>query len=127
MLSGLRFSSPRTVSMIFVVSDLENPLLRRNDSRSSSVRATIRSRAALIPATTGAGEELAKLVNAGAASCAKRCAANFRVPDRDLLEILDTPEIAVHADGTKIEASNPERLAANLAIPAIKSPEIQIR
>ena len=77
MLSGLRFSSPKTVSMIFAVSDLENPRLRRKLSRSSSVRATIRSRAALMPATNGAGEELAKLVSAGAASCAKRCAANL--------------------------------------------------
>lgn len=77
MLSGLRFSSPRTVSMILDASDLENPPLRRKVSRSSSVRATIRCRAALTPATNSAGEELAKLVNVGAASCAKRCAANF--------------------------------------------------
>jgi len=54
--------------MIFAVSDLEKPRLRRKFSRSSSLRATIRSRAALIPAMNGAGEELAKLVSAGAAS-----------------------------------------------------------
>lgn len=30
-----------------------------------------------MPAMNGAGEELAKLVSAGAASCAKRCAANL--------------------------------------------------
>jgi hypothetical protein len=37
LLSGLRFSSLKTVSMIFEVSDLENPPLRRSASRSSSV------------------------------------------------------------------------------------------
>ena len=68
MLSGLRCSSLNTVSMIFAVSDLEKPRLRRKLSRSSSLRATIRSRAALIPAMNGAGEELAKLASAGAAS-----------------------------------------------------------
>jgi hypothetical protein len=49
--------------------------LRRNSLRSSSMRATIRSRAALMPLTKGTGEELAKRVSAGAASCAKREAA----------------------------------------------------
>jgi hypothetical protein len=34
-------------------------------------------RAALMPLTNGTGEELAKRVNAGAASCAKRCEANL--------------------------------------------------
>jgi hypothetical protein len=53
------------------------PFLRRKLSRSSSVRVTISCRAAAMPATNGAGEELAKLVNAGAASWAKRCEANF--------------------------------------------------
>ena len=51
--------------MIFAVSDLENPRLRKNPSRSSSVRATIRSRAALMPVMNGAGEESAKRVSAG--------------------------------------------------------------
>jgi hypothetical protein len=121
MLSGLRFSSPKTASMTFDVSDLENPLLRRRLSRSSSVWATMRCRAALMPATNGAGEELAKLFSAGAASWAKRCAGEFRMPDRDLLEILDAPEIAVHTDRAEIEARNPKRLAADFAI---KPPEI---
>jgi hypothetical protein len=58
--------------MIFTVSDLEKPRLRRKVSRSSSLRATIRSRAALIPAMNGAGDESAKLVRAGAASWANR-------------------------------------------------------
>src|SRR5262249_23709322 len=61
----------------FAVSDLEKPRLRRNSLRSSSVRATIFSRAALMPFTNGIGEELAKRVSAGAASWAKREAAYF--------------------------------------------------
>ena len=76
-LSGLRPSSASTVSMIFAVSAFEKPRLRRNSLRSSSVRATIFSRAALMPLTKGIGEELAKRVSAGAASCAKREAAYF--------------------------------------------------
>ena len=50
---------------ILVVSDLDNPFSREKLSRSSSVSATIRARAALIPATNSADEELEKLVNAG--------------------------------------------------------------
>jgi hypothetical protein len=50
--------------MTFDVSDFENPFLRRKLSRSSSVRATIRCRAALMPATNGVGDELAELVSA---------------------------------------------------------------
>ena len=61
---GFVSSSLNTVSMIFAVSDLEKPRLRRKLSRSSSLRATIRSHAALIPAMNGAGEELAKLASA---------------------------------------------------------------
>ena len=57
----------------------------------------------------------------------KAVRSEFRMPDRDLLEILHAPETAVHADGAKVEAGNPERLAADFTVPAIKSPEIQIR
>jgi hypothetical protein len=45
--------------------------------RSSSVRATIFSRAALMPLIKRIGDELAKRVSAGAASWAKREAAYF--------------------------------------------------
>jgi hypothetical protein len=99
----MRPSSASTVSMILPVSALPNPRLRRKVSRSSSVRATTFSRAALMPATNGAGEELAKLVSAGAASWAKRCAANLRVPDSDFLEIFHAPQVAVHAHRAQIE------------------------
>jgi hypothetical protein len=63
MLSELRFSSPKTDSMIFDGSDLEKSFLRRKLSRSSSLRATIRCRAALMPATNGTGDKLAKFVS----------------------------------------------------------------
>jgi len=51
----------------------------------------------------GAGEEFAKLVNAGAASWAKRWAANFEWRMVDLCKILSSPEIAVGADRAEIE------------------------
>ena len=47
MLCGFVSSSLNTVSTIFAVSDLEKPRLRGKLSRSSSLRATIRSRATL--------------------------------------------------------------------------------
>ena len=53
--------------MIFSVSGREKPRLRKKLSRSSSLRATICSRAALIPARNGAGDDVAKLSSAGAA------------------------------------------------------------
>ncbi|MGF6312661.1 hypothetical protein ABIB82_006554 [Bradyrhizobium sp. i1.8.4] len=43
----------------------------------------------------------------------------LRMSDRDLIEILDTPEIAVHADSAEVEARNPQRLAADLSVPTI--------
>ena len=43
----------------------------------------------------------------------KTLRGKFRMPDGDLLEILHAPEIAVHADGAQIEASNTQRLAAD--------------
>ena len=49
------------------------------------------------------------------------------VPDGDLLEIFDAPEIAVHADGAEIERGDAERLRADLAVPAVEPPEIQVR
>ena len=64
MLCGFVSSSLDTVSMIFAVSDLEKPRLRRKLSRSSSLQATIRSRATLMPAMNGTGEDLAKLASA---------------------------------------------------------------
>jgi hypothetical protein len=63
--------------MIRAVSAFEKPRLRRNSSRSSSVRATICARAAVMPSMKGRGEEFAKRVSAGVASCAKRDAACF--------------------------------------------------
>jgi hypothetical protein len=57
----------------------------------------------------------------------KTLRGEFRVPDGYFLEIIDTPQIAVLADGAQVETRNAERLRTNLAIPAIKSPEIQIR
>ena len=74
-----------------------------------------------------AGDELAKLVSAAAASWAKPLRGKLRMPDGDLLEIPHTPEIAIHAGSAEIEARNTQRFAADFAVPAGKSPEIQVR
>src|SRR5579872_1704177 len=50
----------------------------------------------------------------------------FRVTNGDLLEILDTPEIAVLANRAKVKARYPERLGADLRIPAIEAAEVEI-
>ena len=46
--------------------------------------------------------------------------------DGDLLEIFDTPEIAILADGAEIEARDPERLCADLGVPAIEAAEVEV-
>ena len=50
----------------------------------------------------------------------------LRVADGDLLEILDAPQIAVLAHRAEIEAGDAERLGADLGVPAIEPPEIEI-
>src|SRR5438270_3800039 len=47
--------------------------------------------------------------------------------DGDLLEILYTPEIAVIANGAKIEARHSERLGTHLGIPAVEAAEVEVR
>lgn len=50
----------------------------------------------------------------------------FRVPDLDLLEVLDPLEITVLADRAQVEARDAERLGNHLRIPAIEPPEIEV-
>jgi hypothetical protein len=50
----------------------------------------------------------------------------FQVPDRDLVEVLDVPEVAVLADRPQVEAGDPERLGPDRVVPAIEPPEIQV-
>ena len=50
----------------------------------------------------------------------------FGMPDCDLLEVLNAPEIAVLADGSEIEARDAERLGADLGVPAVEPAEEQI-
>ena len=97
MISGFLSSSPSTVQFL-AVSDLDNPFLREKLSRSSSVSATIRARAALIPATNSADEELEKLINAGRL-VRKTLRRELGMTDSDSFEIPGAPQIAVHADG----------------------------
>ncbi|TCU38643.1 putative dinucleotide-binding enzyme [Rhizobium azibense] len=51
----------------------------------------------------------------------------FGMADRDLLEVLDAPEIAVLANGAEIEARHAERLRAHLGIPAVEAAEVEVR
>jgi hypothetical protein len=50
----------------------------------------------------------------------------FRVSNRDFLEILHTPEIAILADRPKLDACDSERLGADLGIPAIEATKVEI-
>ncbi len=47
--------------------------------------------------------------------------------DGNLLEIFGTPEIPVGAHGTQVEAGDPKRFRADLAVPGIETAKIQIR
>src|SRR5712671_1745296 len=57
----------------------------------------------------------------------KTLCGKFGMSNRDLLKILDTPEIAIHAHRPEIERSDAEGLRSNFRVPAIKAPEVQIR
>jgi hypothetical protein len=57
----------------------------------------------------------------------KTLCGKFGMPNRDLLEILDTPEIAIHAHRPEIKRSDAERLRSDFRVPAIEAPEIQVR
>ncbi len=74
---GLAAFLASTVSMILAVSALPNPRFLRNSVRSSSVARDDTLASLAMPLMNGCGEELAKRVSAGAASCVKREAAYF--------------------------------------------------
>src|SRR3546814_6825585 len=48
------------------------------------------------------------------------------VPDADLLEAFRAPDIAVHANRAEVEGRDAERLRADLAVPRVEAPEIEI-
>jgi hypothetical protein len=50
----------------------------------------------------------------------------FAVADADFLEVLDAPKIAVLADRAQIEARHAERLGADLGVPAVEAPKVEI-
>lgn len=50
----------------------------------------------------------------------------FRVPDVDLLEVLDAPEVAVLADCAQVKAGDAQGFGPDLRIPAVEPPEIQV-
>jgi hypothetical protein len=46
--------------------------------------------------------------------------------NRDLLKILDTPEIAIHAHRPEIKRSDAEGLRSNFRVPTIEAPKVQV-
>ena len=86
-LSGGRPSSARTVSTILAVSAFEKPRLRTKSVRSSSVHATMRSRAVRVPWTKGedADEERLLALAPTRATNAPRLAASRRITYRAAL------------------------------------------
>src|SRR3546814_7616546 len=44
----------------------------------------------------------------------------------DLLEILDAPEVPVHADGAEIGGRHTERFGADLGVPAVEAAKVEI-
>ncbi len=53
-------------------------------------------------------------------------AGELAMADRDLLEALGAPDIAIHANGAEVEGRHAERLGAHLAVPAIEAPEVEV-
>ena len=91
--------------------------------RSSSSRATIRSRAALMPLTKGMGEEFGELDQRRLRFVSEAGGGIFGMADGDLLEIFHAPEIAILAHCAKIEARDPERPGADFRVPAVEAAE----
>ncbi len=50
----------------------------------------------------------------------------FRVADDELLELLDTPQVAVGADGAEVERRDAEGARAHLRVPAVKAAEVEV-
>jgi hypothetical protein len=49
------------------------------------------------------------------------------MPDVDLLEIFDAPQIAILAHSTQVKSSNSQRLGADFRVPGVKAAEEQVR
>src|SRR3546814_15343557 len=56
----------------------------------------------------------------------KAVAGELAVADRDLLEALGAPDVAVHADRAEIERRHAEGLRTHLAVPAIEAAEVEV-
>jgi hypothetical protein len=64
-------------------------------------------------------ERLCRLVS-------KTLCPKFGISNRDLLKILDTPEIAIHAHRPEIKRSDAEGLRSNFRVPTIEAPKVQV-
>lgn len=51
----------------------------------------------------------------------------FGMADDDLLEILHAPEVSILADRAEVEARHAKCLGADLGVPAVEAPEVEIR
>ena len=96
--------------MIFAVSDLENPRLRRKPSRSSSRPGNDPLPRGLDPGDERRGRRIGKARQGWCRLMRETLRGEFGMPDGDFLEILDAPKIAVHADRAEIKRGNAERL-----------------
>src|SRR5712692_11269587 len=56
----------------------------------------------------------------------KTLCGKFGMSNRDLLKILDTPEIAIHAHRPEIERGDAERLRSDFRVPTIEAPKVQV-
>src|SRR3546814_4176025 len=56
----------------------------------------------------------------------KAVAGELAVADRDLLEALGAPDVAVNADRAEIERRHAEGLRTHLAVPAIEAAEVEV-
>src|SRR5713226_10787753 len=56
----------------------------------------------------------------------KTLCGKFGMSNRDLLEILDTPEIAIHVHRPEIKRSDAEGLRSNFRVPTIEAPKVQV-
>ena len=107
--------------MILPVSAFEKPRLRRN-SRAILVLARDDLLARRLDAVDeGQGEEFAKSGQGRRRLMGEARGGIFGMADRDLLEILDAPEVAVLADGAQIKARDAQRFRADFGIPAIEA------
>ena len=125
-LSGGRPSSASTASMIRPVSAARSRACAgsRSGRRRSGQRPARASRPDHVDERHRRGVGEGQQRRGGLVREARR--GVLRMPDGDLLEVLDAPEIAVLADRPQVEARHPEGLRADLGVPAVEATEVEV-